>query len=84
MVAKKLDRRLEALGSSFILERGLGDDQHPSGYEAALDPWLAALWHALRTHIPLPPGISDVRCPTQLLLVNSPPRSSLSCLCLAC
>ena len=38
---------------------GLGDDQHRSGYEAALDPWLAQLWPALRTHFPLPPGVSE-------------------------
>ena len=31
-VAKKLDRRLLDLGATPIVERGLGDDQHPSGY----------------------------------------------------
>jgi hypothetical protein len=31
-VAKKLDKRLKDLGGTTILERGLGDDQHPSGY----------------------------------------------------
>ena len=57
MVAKKLDRRLAALGATAVLERGLGDDQHPSGYEAALDPWLASLWKTLRGGcIPWPPG----------------------------
>eukprot|EP00850_Spirogloea_muscicola_P001508 SM000005S17305 [mRNA] locus=s5:1289373:1296436:+ [translate_table: standard] len=44
VVAKKLDRRLQDLGATPMVSRGLGDDQHPSGYEAALDPWLAALW----------------------------------------
>lgn len=31
-VAKKLDKRLMDLGGTAIVERGLGDDQHPSGY----------------------------------------------------
>ncbi|KAJ4842986.1 multidrug-resistance type transporter [Turnera subulata] len=46
-VAKKLDRRLSDLGATAIVERGLGDDQHPSGYEGSLDPWMSSLWHAL-------------------------------------
>ncbi|KDP32944.1 hypothetical protein JCGZ_12975 [Jatropha curcas] len=46
-VAKKLDRRLLDLGAIAIVERGLGDDQHPSGYEGALDPWMSTLWHKL-------------------------------------
>lgn len=35
-VAKKLDKRLMDLGGTAILERGLGDDQHPSGYDYGL------------------------------------------------
>ncbi|XP_030482770.2 NADPH-dependent diflavin oxidoreductase 1 isoform X1 [Cannabis sativa] len=46
-VAKKLDRRLSDLGAAAIVEKGLGDDQHPSGYEAALDPWMTSLWNKL-------------------------------------
>ncbi|KAL5974498.1 multidrug-resistance type transporter [Asimina triloba] len=34
--AKKLDKRLADLGASPIIERGLGDDQHPSGYKIIL------------------------------------------------
>ncbi|KAF8399141.1 hypothetical protein HHK36_015006 [Tetracentron sinense] len=45
--AKKLDKRLSDLGAKAIIERGLGDDQHPSGYEGALDPWLSSLWNIL-------------------------------------
>ncbi|KAL6521519.1 multidrug-resistance type transporter [Orobanche gracilis] len=30
-VAKKLDKRISDLGAMAIIERGLGDDQHPSG-----------------------------------------------------
>ncbi|KAM3760370.1 hypothetical protein ACB098_01G188000 [Castanea mollissima] len=43
-VSKKLDKRLSDLGAMAIVEKGLGDDQHPSGYEAALDPWMSSLW----------------------------------------
>lgn len=46
-VAKKLDKRLSDLGAMAIIEKGLGDDQHPSGYEAALDPWMSSLWSML-------------------------------------
>ncbi|KAL8161907.1 hypothetical protein V2J09_013396 [Rumex salicifolius] len=46
-VAKKLDKRLLDLGGRPLLEKGLGDDQHPSGYEGALDPWIASLWNVL-------------------------------------
>ncbi|KAL3640443.1 multidrug-resistance type transporter [Castilleja foliolosa] len=46
-VAKKLDKRLSDLGAVGIIERGLGDDQHPSGYEGALDPWMSDLWNQL-------------------------------------
>ncbi|XP_042975918.1 NADPH-dependent diflavin oxidoreductase 1 isoform X2 [Carya illinoinensis] len=45
--AKKLDKRLADLGAVPIVEKGLGDDQHPSGYEAALDPWMSSLWSIL-------------------------------------
>ena len=63
VVAKKLARRLQALGASPCIELGLGDDQHPQGYEAALDPWLSSLWTSLRSKRPLPPGASEVQPP---------------------
>lgn len=58
-VAKKLDKRLSDLGARAILERGLGDDQHHSGYEAALDPWMLSLWSSLSDTNPMffPKGI---------------------------
>jgi hypothetical protein len=34
--------------------------QHPSGYEASLDPWLQQLWAVLRERCPLPPGVQQV------------------------
>ncbi|CAL9222245.1 unnamed protein product [Arabidopsis halleri] len=46
-VAKKLDKRLSDLGATTIIEKGLGDDQHPSGYEGTLDPWMMSLWSTL-------------------------------------
>ncbi|KAH7657685.1 Flavin reductase (NADPH) protein [Dioscorea alata] len=50
--AKKLDKRLLDLGATPIIEKGLGDDQHRSGYEGALDPWLSSLWSALNQTFP--------------------------------
>ena len=52
VVAKKLAKRLLNLGARPILDLGLGDDQHPSGHEAALDPWLAELWTKLDLECP--------------------------------
>nr|XP_043620938.1 NADPH-dependent diflavin oxidoreductase 1 [Erigeron canadensis] len=66
-VAKKLDKRLADLGGTEIIERGLGDDQHPSGYEGALDPWMSSLWTMLYNENPklFPKGvdisISDIK-----------------------
>ena len=42
--AKLLYRRLELLGAVFMTGRGDGDDRHPLGLEACLDPWLNDLW----------------------------------------
>ena len=39
ITAKKLFRRLSSLGARAIQPLVLGDDQHPLGYEAALNPW---------------------------------------------
>uniref|UniRef100_A0A0E0JNN4 NADPH-dependent FMN and FAD-containing oxidoreductase n=1 Tax=Oryza punctata TaxID=4537 RepID=A0A0E0JNN4_ORYPU len=59
--AKKLDKRLLHLGAEPIIQVGLGDDQHPSGYEGALDPWLLSLWESLNQTTPLLlPRMSDI------------------------
>jgi len=47
-MAKKLFKRLESLGARPVTELGLGDDQHPVGYDAGLDPWLVGLWRVCR------------------------------------
>lgn len=54
--ARKLQARLLQLGGSEIVERGLGDDQHPLGYFGALNPWLEQLWTAVLKQHPLPEG----------------------------
>lgn len=61
-VAKKLDKRLSDLGGTPIIERGLGDDQHPSGYEGSLDPWMSSLWSSLNQISPnlFPNGVDFV------------------------
>lgn len=53
-MGKLLYRRLEALGAGALVPLALGDDQHKSGYDAALDLWLPQLWKALRNKFPLP------------------------------
>ncbi|KIY95289.1 hypothetical protein MNEG_12672 [Monoraphidium neglectum] len=72
--AKKLDRRLAALGAIPLLERGLGDDQHSGGYDAALDPWLQQLWPALRAAFPLPPGVEQPVLDAAARLQLGPPK----------
>ncbi|XP_027352119.1 NADPH-dependent diflavin oxidoreductase 1 isoform X2 [Abrus precatorius] len=68
-VAKKLDKRLTDLGGTSIVERGLGDDQHPSGYEGSLDPWMSSLWRMLNEIKPefLPNGPDAVIQDTVLI-----------------
>ncbi|TVU35201.1 hypothetical protein EJB05_17079 [Eragrostis curvula] len=67
--AKKLDQRISDLGAERIVEKGLGDDQHPSGYEGALDPWLLSLWKSLNeTNPSLLPRVSDITDPNSNIL----------------
>jgi len=47
VAAKKLYRRLAQLGASELAPLGLGDDQHPKGYDYALEAFLPPLWQAL-------------------------------------
>uniref|UniRef100_A0A2K5DGF2 NADPH-dependent diflavin oxidoreductase 1 n=1 Tax=Aotus nancymaae TaxID=37293 RepID=A0A2K5DGF2_AOTNA len=59
-VAKKLHRRLLQLGGSALLPACLGDDQHELGPDAAVDPWLRALWGKVLGLCPPPPGLADI------------------------
>lgn len=55
-VARKLQARLRQLGGRELLDRGLGDDQHPLGFFGALNPWLERLWPRVLQEFPLPDG----------------------------
>lgn len=66
MAAKKLYRRLEALGASPLLPLVLGDDQAAGGYEAGVDPALCTLWESLGAAFPLPLSATEVRSPIGL------------------
>jgi sulfite reductase alpha subunit-like flavoprotein len=60
ITAKKLFRRLANLGARAIEPLGLGDDQHPLGYEAALNPWLQKVWKSMRQMFPLPSYLKEL------------------------
>jgi sulfite reductase alpha subunit-like flavoprotein len=45
--AKLLNKRFETLGGRAVVPLGLGDDQHPHGYDASLDLWMPKLWESL-------------------------------------
>ena len=49
-MAKKVERRLAQLGARRLVATGLGDDQHPLGYEGARGEWVRRLLQALKAH----------------------------------
>jgi sulfite reductase alpha subunit-like flavoprotein len=55
-IARMLNARLQQLGGSEIVTRGLGDDQSENGYMTDLDPWLQTLWSCLLRKNPIPAG----------------------------
>ncbi|XP_004848819.1 NADPH-dependent diflavin oxidoreductase 1 isoform X1 [Heterocephalus glaber] len=59
-VAKKLHRRLLQLGGSALLPACLGDDQHELGPDAAIDPWLGALWEKVLRLYPVPRDLTRI------------------------
>jgi sulfite reductase alpha subunit-like flavoprotein len=69
VTAKKLFRRMQGLGAIAVHSLGLGDDQHPLGYDGSLTPWLSGLWSNLRNICPLPPELRD---PTPSEIENAP------------
>eukprot|EP00300_Choanocystis_sp_HF-7_P033146 c45440_g1_i1.p1 GENE.c45440_g1_i1~~c45440_g1_i1.p1 ORF type:complete len:601 (+),score=127.00 c45440_g1_i1:129-1805(+) len=58
VVAKRLSKRLTALGAGSLCALGLGNDQDVGGYDTELEPWLANLWQVLSSRFPLPSGVS--------------------------
>jgi len=74
VASKKLFRRLLGLGAVSLVDQGLGDDQHPSGYEASLDRWLPLLWTRLRAVAPLPQGVDQAS--VCVCLTNTEPTFS--------
>ncbi|KAL0650201.1 hypothetical protein Bca4012_092892 [Brassica carinata] len=63
-VTKKLDKRLLDLGATTIIEKGLGDDQHPS-WPSSLesDNWNAASYDSLKNAEVMSPLIIVSHCP---------------------
>lgn len=54
VVAKRLYRRLEALGAHMLVpEVGLGDDRASGGYELGFGSWMTQVWTALCSRVPL-------------------------------
>lgn len=58
--AKRLHNRLLQLGAAAIVARGDGDDQHNSGVDGALDPWLDAWWTNCMALFPMPAGLEII------------------------
>lgn len=52
--------RLLKLGATPIVPRGAGDESHALGLEAALIPWMDALWDAIVKLLPLPPELDVI------------------------
>ncbi|KAM5298752.1 NADPH-dependent diflavin oxidoreductase 1 isoform 2-T2 [Ctenodactylus gundi] len=81
-VAKKLHRRLLQLGGSALLPLCLGDDQHDLGPDAAIDPWMGALWEKVLGLYPVPPGLPEippgVPLPSKFILQLLPEAPSTS------
>lgn len=62
---------------------GLGDDQHPRGYEGSLGPWLDGLWAALahvQTPVALPAGgLDPPRYRVEVVGTDPTPRVGGAC-----
>lgn len=59
-VARRLYQRLLNLGAQSVHPRGLGDDQHPLGYDGALIPWMENLWKKILIMFPIPHGKKNI------------------------
>lgn len=82
--ARRLFQRLLNLGASILHPRGLGDDQHPLGYDGELVPWVQGLCEELLVYYPLDVGqvIVDVNVlqpPSYKVEISSASVASSSC-----
>lgn len=50
--SRKLNKRLQGLGASELVEAGEADDQHYLGIEGTLRPWMSKLWETLDLVLP--------------------------------
>ncbi|CAG9461302.1 unnamed protein product [Pedinophyceae sp. YPF-701] len=78
VTALKLFRRLEMLGATLPLPPALGDDQHPKGYEGALQPWMSELFPALAPALPPPSGAFDAPGESDGMPALDPPKFVVS------
>ncbi len=69
------------MGAAPLLDLGLGDDQHTSGYEAGLDAWTSSMWPHVRAAAgPLPPGAVPPVLSEALQLELGQPKFSITLL----
>lgn len=75
LAARKLDKRLQQLGASSIVEPCEADEQGEEGTEGAFLTWLPAFQKEVLGHFPLPNGQnpipSDQRLPSRWTLVKA-------------
>ncbi|CAG2162563.1 unnamed protein product [Oppiella nova] len=65
-VAKKLHKRVLALGAKPFMDLVLGDEQHDCGPNAVIDPWLQVFWSRVCELLSLSPDLSQIQDSDQL------------------
>ncbi|XP_074594600.1 NADPH-dependent diflavin oxidoreductase 1 [Brevipalpus obovatus] len=80
VVAKKLHRRLLALGANMMIDFTMGDDAHDLGLWAGIDSWLPGFWTKLTEFFPNMIGEEDIDeellPPPTFSILSSPPPDS--------